>query len=84
MMFNLTRCFMKNKVYIAGLVLISALTFSCSNDEESFENQEVKANALKSLPQSVLIKEPIDSTQVNPTMDMAQPEGDPSIPRPPR
>jgi PBP1b-binding outer membrane lipoprotein LpoB len=75
---------MKNKVYIAGLVLISALTFSCSNDEESFESQEVKANALKSVPQSVLIKEPIDSTQVNPTMNMAQPEGDPSIPRPPR
>jgi hypothetical protein len=75
---------MKNKLYIAGLVLISVLTYSCSNDEDGYGDQGVKANTLKSVPQSVLINEPIDSTKVNSAMEIPDPEGDPSNPRPPR
>jgi hypothetical protein len=75
---------MKNKLYIAGLVLISVLTYSCSNDEDGYGDQGVKSNTLKSAPQSVLINEPIDSTKVNSAMEMPDPEGDPINPIPPR
>jgi hypothetical protein len=79
---------MKNKLYIAGLVLISLLTYSCSNDEDGYGDQGIKANTLKSVPQSVLINElnakPIDSTNVNSAMEIPDPEGDPSNPIPPR
>jgi hypothetical protein len=75
---------MKNKLYIAGLVLISVLTYSCSNDEDSYEVQGVKTNTLKSVPQSVLINElnakPIDSIGVESNSE----DGDPINPIPPR
>jgi hypothetical protein len=75
---------MKNKLYIAGLVLITLLTYSCSNDEDSFEVQEVKAKEFKNVPQSVLQQElnarVIDSTAV----ELNKADGDPSIIIPPR
>jgi hypothetical protein len=75
---------MKNKLYIAGLVLVSLLTYSCSNDEDSYDIQGVKANTLKSAPQSVLknelIAKPIDSIGV----ESNSADGDPSIIIPPR
>jgi hypothetical protein len=87
-MFNLTYIFMKNKLYIAGLVLISLITFSCSNDEDSYEVQGVKNNTLNSVPKSVLINrliaKPIDTTKVNTPMEAQGQEGDPSNPIPPR
>jgi hypothetical protein len=87
-MFNLNLIFMKNKLYIAGLVLISVLTYSCSNEEDSYEVQGVKANTLKSAPQSVLENEltakPIDSTAVKMNMELNNADGDPSNPLPPR
>jgi hypothetical protein len=79
---------MKTKLYIAGLILISLITFSCSNDEDSYEVQEVKSNTLKSVPKSVLINrltaKPIDSINVNTTPETQGQEGDPSNPIPPR
>jgi hypothetical protein len=70
---------MKNKLYITGLVLISVLTYSCSNDEDSYE---VKT------PQSVLKNEltarPVDSIRVNSSMESVDQEGDPINPIPPR
>ncbi|MFV8346463.1 hypothetical protein [Flavobacterium sp. ZB4P13] len=78
------------KLYVAGLVSISLLTYSCSNDEESFEVQEVKAKDFKTTPQSVLkINFPtkiIDSTTVKLGTDAVDLEvdGDPSNPIPPR
>jgi hypothetical protein len=75
---------MKNKLCIAGLVLISILTYSCSNDEESFEVQGVKAKEFKGIQQSVLQQElnarVIDSTAV----ELNKADGDPSIIIPPR
>jgi hypothetical protein len=75
---------MKNKLYIAGLVLIALLTYSCSNDEDSFEVQGVKTKEFKSVPQSVLQQElnarAIDSTAV----ELNKADGDPSIIVPPR
>jgi len=79
---------MKNKLYVAGLVLISVLTYSCSNDEDSYEVQGIKANEIKSAPQSILKSELtvkiIDSTAVRLNMEISSPDGDPSNPRPPR
>jgi hypothetical protein len=75
---------MKKILYITGLVLISLVTFSCSNDEDVYGNQEVKADALKSIPESTLNKTAKDSTKVNIPMQIAPQEGDPSNPRPPR
>lgn len=79
---------MKNKLYIAGLVLISLLAYSCSNDEDSYEVQGVKTNDLKNAPQSILktglnIKA-IDTTAVRLNMEISSPDGDPSIMIPPR
>lgn len=79
---------MKNKLHIAGLVLISLLTYSCSNDEGNYEVQGVKTNVIKSVPQSVLKSEltakTIDSTAVKMNMEISSPDGDPSIIKPPR
>jgi hypothetical protein len=79
---------MKNKLYIAGLVLISLLAYSCSNDEDSYEVQGVKPNDLKSAPQSILKSgltiKAIDSTTVKLNMEISSPDGDPSNPLPPR
>jgi hypothetical protein len=53
---------MKNKLYIAGLVCITLLTYSCSTDDSSYEVQQVKINTLEIAPQAVLKSKPIDST----------------------
>ena len=77
------------KLYMAGIISVSLLTYSCSNDEESYEVQGVKTKDLKIAPQSSLKSElnVIDSTAINGPMGaegMTSPEGDPSNPRPPR
>jgi hypothetical protein len=86
-MFNLTYIFMK-KLYMAGLVSISLLTFSCSNEEEDIEVQEVKARDFKTMPQSVLESDftarANDSTTVRLSSDAIDTDGDPSIIKPPR
>ena len=89
-MFNLNLSFMK-KLYIVGIISVSLLTYSCSNDEESYEVQGVKTRDLKNVPQSVLQGElntkTIDSTTIyapTGTDGGTSPDGDPSNPRPPR
>lgn len=76
------------KLYVAGLVSISLLTFSCSNDEDSIEVQEVKARDFKTTPQSVLESDftakANDSTTVRLSSDAIDTDGDPSNPIPPR
>lgn len=76
------------KLYVAGLVSISLLTFSCSNDEDSIEVQEVKARDFKTTPQSVLKSDftakANDSTTVRLSSDAIDTDGDPSNPIPPR
>ncbi|MNX45881.1 hypothetical protein D3C86_764060 [compost metagenome] len=76
------------KLYVAGLVSISLLTFSCSNDEESVGVQEVKARDFKTTPQSVLESDftakASDSTTVKLSTDVIETDGDPSNPKPPR
>lgn len=79
------------KLYIAGIISISLLTFSCSNDDESYEVQGVRTNNSKIVPQSVLKGElnakAIDSTAINtPTgaEGVSSPDGDPVIVIPPR
>lgn len=79
------------KLYIVGIISVSLLTYSCSNDEESYEVQGVKTRNLNNVPQSVLQGDlnakTIDSTTIYaPTGadGMASPDGDPSNPRPPR
>lgn len=73
------------KLYVAGLVSISLLTFSCSNDEESVDVQEVKSGNFKTTPQSVLesnfTARTSDSTIVKLSTDA---DGDPINPKPPR
>ncbi|WP_426094733.1 hypothetical protein [Flavobacterium sp. DSR2-3-3] len=78
---------MKSKLYIAGLVSISLLTYSCSNDND-FEMPEVKNNNFKITPQAGLKNElkekTIDSTKVIFSIEVNTIEGDPSIPKPPK
>jgi hypothetical protein len=87
---------MKNKLFIAGLVFISLLTYSCSNDDE-FGMPEGKKNIFKIKPEvnlkNELVQKRIDSTTIifhegdpiegNGTKLNAV-EGDPSNPKPPR
>jgi uncharacterized lipoprotein NlpE involved in copper resistance len=86
-MFNLTYIYMK-KLYVAGLVSISLLTFSCSNDEDGIEVQEVKVLDFKTTPQSVLESDftarTSDSTRVRSSTDVIDADGDPSVLKPPR
>jgi hypothetical protein len=74
---------MKNKLYIAGLVLITLLTYSCSNDEDSLEVQGVKTKEFKSVPQSVL-KQELTAKVIDSTAVLNKADGDPSIIIPPR
>ena len=78
---------MKSKLYIAGLVSISLLTYSCSNDD-GYEMPEVKNNNFKITPQAGLKNElkekTIDSTTVIFNIEANAIEGDPSNPKPPR
>ncbi len=77
---------MKSKLYIAALVSISLLTYSCSNDDE-FEIPEVENNNFKITPEIGLKNEfkekIIDSTTVN-FSEVNPIDGDPSNPKPPR
>ena len=78
---------MKSKLYIAGLISISLLTYSCSNDD-GYGVPEVKSNNFKITPQADLKNElnekTIDSTTVIFNMEVSAMEGDPSNPVPPR
>jgi hypothetical protein len=79
---------MKNKLHIAGLVCITLLTYSCSNDD-SYEGQEVKAKNFEIAPQTVLTAKTIDSTTVKSgtkisTSSAIAPDGDPANPPMPR
>ncbi|WP_268846236.1 hypothetical protein [Flavobacterium aestivum] len=79
------------KLYIAGIISISLLTYSCSNDEDSYEVQGAKSKDSRIAPQSVLKgglnAKAIDTTAIN-TPNGAEgntsPDGDPINPRPPR
>jgi hypothetical protein len=78
---------MKSKLYIIGLISISLLTYSCSNDD-SFPIPEVENNNFKLRPQSNLkndLKEQtIDSTAIILNIEINTDEGDPSNPKPPK
>jgi hypothetical protein len=79
---------MKNKLHIAGLVCITLLTYSCSNDD-SYQGQEVKAKSFEITPQAVLKAKTIDSTTVKSgtkisTSSAIAPDGDPVNPPMPR
>ncbi|TDE03740.1 hypothetical protein [Flavobacterium hiemivividum] len=75
---------MKSKLYIVGLVSISLLTYSCSNDD----GYEVKSNDLKITPQADLKNElnekTIDSATTIFNVEESAVEGDPSNPKPPK
>lgn len=77
---------MKSKLYIAGLVSISFLTYSCSND--SYDVPKVKSNNFKITPQANLKNElnekTIDSTTLIFNIETSAVEGDPSNPKPPK
>ncbi|MFV8375127.1 hypothetical protein [Flavobacterium sp. LB1P71] len=80
---------MKNKLYIAGLVSISLLTYSCSSDDENYEVQEVKNKSFEITPQTVLNAKTNDSTTVKSgtkitTTRVSDADGDPNNPIPPR
>jgi hypothetical protein len=81
-MFNLNLVFMK-KLCIAGLVLFSLLIYSCSNDEDNFEVQGVKAKEFKSVPQSVL-QQQLTAKVIDSTAVLNKADGDPVNPIPPR
>ncbi|KFF11191.1 hypothetical protein [Flavobacterium hydatis] len=78
---------MKSKLYITGLVLLSVLTYSCSNDDV-YETSEVKNENFKTPLQAgskdELKKRIIDSTAVFFIVKEDPREGDPSNPKPPR
>jgi hypothetical protein len=78
---------MNSKLYIAGLVSISLLTYSCSNDD-GYEMPEIKNNNFKITPQSSLKNElkekTIDSTAIIFNIEVNAIEGDPNIPKPPK
>lgn len=78
---------MKIKLHIAGLVFISLLTYSCSNDD-GYEIPEVKNNNFQIIPQAGLKNElkekAIDSTSVIINTEVYSAEGDPINPIPPR
>lgn len=74
---------MKTKLCIAGLVLISLLTYSCSNDD-GYEMQEVKSNNFKIVPQ-VGLKEELKEKEIDSaTVILNAVDGDPINPKPPR
>jgi hypothetical protein len=76
---------MKSKLYIAGLVSISLLTYSCSNDD-GYERQEIQKSSIniKELPNFNKEVNPkrVDSSAVK--VERTTEDGDPSIPVPPR
>ncbi|MFV5690271.1 hypothetical protein ACM55M_16795 [Flavobacterium sp. ZT3R25] len=80
---------MKSKLYIAGIVSLSFLTYSCSSDDESYDVQEVKTKNFQITPQAVLNAKTIDSTTVKSgpkisTTRLSEEDGDPNNPIPPR
>lgn len=81
---------MKNKLYILGIVIISLVNYSCSNEEDDFQsikglknNEKLKKFDVK----SEVSPKTIDSVH---TIDIEHPanntmqDGDPSNPVPPR
>lgn len=79
---------MKNKLCLAALIAIMLVTYSCSNDD-SYENQEVKARNFQINPEAVLKAKNVDSTAVKlgteiSTSTSIEPDGDPVNPIPPR
>ncbi|TRX33007.1 hypothetical protein FNW52_16265 [Flavobacterium sp. ZT3R18] len=78
---------MKSKLYITGLVSISLLTYSCSNDD-GYEIPEIENNNFKITPKAGLKNElnekTIDSSTVIFNIKASAMEGDPSNPKPPR
>jgi hypothetical protein len=79
---------MKNKLCLAGLIGIMLVTYSCSN-EDSYDNQEVKARNFQINPEAVLKVKNVDSTAVKSgteiiTTTTTEQDGDPNNPIPPR
>lgn len=76
---------MRSKLYITGLIIISLLVFSCSNDD--YENPKVENNNSKLISKEVLKgdlnKKVIDSTSIR-TSEVTEAEGEPINPKPPR
>ena len=82
---------MKRKLYIVGVIFISLVTFSCSNDD--LENLESENNIVKR-SEKVLLNElneqAIDSTTViapggnKSEQSTTDSDGEPSNPKPPR
>lgn len=78
---------MKSKLHVAGLVFVSFLIYSCSDDYD-FESIEKKNENFKISHQTgendVLRGMANDSTSVIIEKEEATEEGDPSNPKPPR
>jgi hypothetical protein len=77
---------MKSKLHIIGLISLSLLIFSCSNDE--YEDTAVENNNLK-LVRKAEIKDNLnakitDSTSVINNEQPGSTQGEPSNPKPPR
>jgi len=75
---------MKSRLYIAGIVFTSLLSYSCSNDDE-FANPEANNNNFKITSDVSLkneLKKTIDSTVIFNAVSTVN--GDPSNPKPPR
>lgn len=78
---------MKSKLYIAGLIFVVLLNYSCSGDYGD-EVPEAKNNNFQIIPQVGLTNElkekVIDSTSVIINTEVYSVEGDPINPIPPR
>lgn len=81
---------MKRKLYIVGVVFISLLAFSCSNDD--FEDSNEGGNVVRTSDKELineLNEKNIDSSTVAKPVDTnvdasADSDGEPSNPKPPR
>ncbi|MBS7231544.1 hypothetical protein KHA90_10970 [Flavobacterium psychroterrae] len=73
---------MKTKLHITGLLLLTLLTISCSNDD--YETTEVQNNTLKVLPIDKLKKEVNSSVIDSTTISTPDDDGEPNNPKPPR
>jgi hypothetical protein len=76
---------MKSKLYLTGLIIISLMVFSCSNDD--YENSEVQNGNSKLISKEVLKsnlnEEVLDSTSIMGSK-IIETDGEPINPKPRR
>lgn len=78
---------MKSKLYLPGLIIISIMIVSCSDDD--YENHKVQNDNLKAIPiealKSDLNEKEIDSVSIRASeIIAADGDGEPINPKPPR